>query len=48
VPPDCADPDHIHDWVVGHPDEWVQVFRLEEYAPDSRQLVGTELSATSP
>jgi hypothetical protein len=45
VPPDCADPDHIHDWVVGHPDEWVQVFRLEEYAPDSRQLGGMELSA---
>ena len=32
VPPDCADPDHIHDWVVGHPGEWVRVFRLEEYA----------------
>jgi hypothetical protein len=31
VPPDCADPDHIHDWVKAHPNEWVQVFCLEEY-----------------
>jgi hypothetical protein len=31
VPPDCADPDHIHDWVSTHPEEWVQVFRLERY-----------------
>lgn len=28
VPPACADPDHIHDWVVAHPDEWVRVFRV--------------------
>jgi hypothetical protein len=34
VPPDVADPDHIHDWLVGHPDEWVQVFHLKEYAQD--------------
>ena len=33
VPADCADPDHIDDWVRTHPDEWVQVFRLKEYAP---------------
>jgi hypothetical protein len=30
VPPECADPDHICDWLNGHPDEWVRVFRLEE------------------
>jgi len=29
VPPECADPDEIDDWVSGHPDEWVRVFRLE-------------------
>jgi len=34
VPPDCADPDHIHDWVKGHPDEWAQVYCLEEYVRD--------------
>ena len=31
VPPECADPDHIHDWVEAHPDEWVRVFCLQEY-----------------
>jgi hypothetical protein len=31
VPPDCADPDHIDDWIKGHPDDWVRVFCLEEY-----------------
>jgi hypothetical protein len=31
VPPDCADPDHIHDWVNAHPDEWMRVFQLEDY-----------------
>jgi hypothetical protein len=30
VPPDCADPDHIHDWVKSHPEEWELVFRLKE------------------
>jgi hypothetical protein len=35
VPPDCADPDHIHDWLVGHPEEWVRVFQLKEYALDA-------------
>jgi hypothetical protein len=35
VPAECADPDHIHDWVKGHPDEWVQVFRLDEYPRDA-------------
>ena len=32
VPPECADPDQIGDWVSAHPDEWVCVFRLDEYA----------------
>jgi hypothetical protein len=32
VPPECADPDQIDDWVGTHPDEWVCVFRLDEYA----------------
>jgi hypothetical protein len=31
VPPECADPDHIYDWVAGHPDQWMRVFALEEY-----------------
>jgi hypothetical protein len=31
VPPECADPDEISDWVKDHPDEWVCVYRLEEY-----------------
>jgi hypothetical protein len=30
VPPQCADPDQIHDWVRSHADEWVRVFALEE------------------
>jgi hypothetical protein len=30
VPPECADPDQIHDWISTHPDEWVRVFALEE------------------
>jgi hypothetical protein len=29
VPPECADPDEIDDWVSAHPDEWERVFRLE-------------------
>ena len=32
VEPECADPDHIHDWVVAHPDEWERVFALHDYA----------------
>lgn len=32
VPPECADPDEINDWLSEHPDEWVRVFQLEEYA----------------
>ncbi len=31
VEPDCADPDHIYDWVTGHPDEWEQVYCLRGY-----------------
>jgi hypothetical protein len=31
VPPECADPDQIDDWVSSHPDDWVRVFRLEDY-----------------
>jgi hypothetical protein len=29
VDPECADPDHIYDWVHTHPAEWVRVFRRE-------------------
>jgi hypothetical protein len=29
IPPECVDPDHIHDWLVAHPDEWIRVYRLE-------------------
>jgi hypothetical protein len=28
VPPECADPDQIHDWLVAHPNEWVRIYRL--------------------
>jgi hypothetical protein len=28
VEPQGADPDQIHDWVTGHPDEWTRVFQL--------------------
>lgn len=31
VEPECADPDHIHDWLVGHPDEWQRIFRLADF-----------------
>lgn len=27
VPPECADPDQIHDWVTAHPAEWGQIYR---------------------
>ena len=30
VPPECADPDQICDWVTSHADEWTRVFSLEE------------------
>jgi hypothetical protein len=32
VEPECADPDHIHDWVVAHPDEWECVYALHDYS----------------
>jgi hypothetical protein len=32
VPPECADPDQIYDWLVAHPDEWVRVCRLKEHS----------------
>ena len=31
VPPECADPDEIDDWVNSHPAEWTCVFRLDKY-----------------
>ena len=34
VDPECADPDQIYDWITGHPEEWVRVFRLGEYPQD--------------
>jgi hypothetical protein len=27
VPPECADPDQMHDWVKAHPSEWTLIFR---------------------
>jgi hypothetical protein len=36
VPPECADPDHIHDWLRSHPEEWVRVFCLQEYQPEKK------------
>jgi hypothetical protein len=27
VPPECADPDQMHDWVKAHPREWTLIFR---------------------
>lgn len=44
VPPQCADPDQIHDWVKAHPAEWVRVFRLE--GKSHRRLVHLEDSRT--
>ncbi len=32
VPPECADPDEIADWVSTHPGEWTCVYRLTDYA----------------
>jgi hypothetical protein len=29
APPDCADPDQIHDWVKSHHGEWAMVYRHE-------------------
>jgi hypothetical protein len=31
VPPECADPDQMHDWVTTHPSEWTLIFR---FAPE--------------
>jgi hypothetical protein len=39
VEPACADPDHIHDWVTSHPEEWVRVFRLEQYSEESTRKI---------
>jgi hypothetical protein len=36
VPPECADPDAIADWLSAHPAEWVCVFRLEDYTARRR------------
>jgi hypothetical protein len=27
VPPECADPDQMHDWVKAHPKEWTLILR---------------------
>lgn len=32
VPPECADPDAIDDWVNTHPGEWERIFRLDKYS----------------
>jgi hypothetical protein len=32
VEPECADPDHIHDWLTSHPDEWERIFAVDNYA----------------
>jgi len=32
VPPECADPDEIGDWLNAHPSEWERVFRLDSYS----------------
>jgi hypothetical protein len=31
VPPECADPDQISDWINSHPGEWVRVCSPNEY-----------------
>lgn len=31
VEPECADPDHIHDWLAEHPDEWERIFVLDDF-----------------
>jgi hypothetical protein len=39
ITPECADPDHIHDWVLTHPDEWEQVFRLGDYQQKAKAKI---------
>jgi hypothetical protein len=39
VDPECADPDHIHDWVRSHPGEWERVFRREPVPQARTSLV---------
>ncbi len=29
VPPECADPDQMNDWVKAHPGEWTLIFRYD-------------------
>jgi hypothetical protein len=36
VDPECADPDHIYDWVHAHPDTWVRVFCRDVDPPAPR------------
>jgi hypothetical protein len=38
VPPECADPDQIHDWVSSHPAEWLRVFSREAHPPRAAPL----------
>jgi hypothetical protein len=48
VPPETADPDQVHDWMKGHPDEWVEVFRLEEYVtPAAAASAASAVTAAS-
>jgi hypothetical protein len=37
VPPECADPDQIHDWVKAHPEEWELVFCQEAHSRQAKE-----------
>lgn len=45
VPPEGADPDQISDWLHAHPDEWVSIFRVEEYPQRVSTRHGSRRSA---
>jgi hypothetical protein len=40
APPECADPDQMHDWVTTHPMEWTLIFR---YATKMMPVSATRL-----
>jgi hypothetical protein len=45
VPPECADPDAIHDWLKTHPDEWLRVYRLAQHPKHRRHVPVTSTYA---
>jgi hypothetical protein len=48
IPPECADPDEMHDWVTAHPGEWELVFRhtpRKRIANSARRRVAARISS---